>query len=119
MIFEKIKNSLQKAESVKCYGSLNSGNLMIPLADAISIVEQAEAEYNNGWIPCSEKLPEDGENVLLCINGYEIQTGYRTNTRDGECFYMHKSEDYATLGDVIAWQPLPEPYTPRVDIKGE
>ena len=65
---------------------------------------------NNGWIPCSERLPKDGENVILHIEGYEIQTGYRTNTRDGECFYMHKSEDYAILEKVIAWQPLPPAY---------
>lgn len=36
---DRIVEQLQKAESVKCYGSRNSGNYMIPLADAIDIVK--------------------------------------------------------------------------------
>lgn len=36
---ETVVEELQKAESVKCYGSRNSGNYMIPLADAIEIVK--------------------------------------------------------------------------------
>ena len=26
---------------------------------AIEIVKQAAEEYNNGWIPCSERFPEE------------------------------------------------------------
>ena len=29
--------------------------------DAIEIVNRAAAEYNNGWIPCNERLPEESE----------------------------------------------------------
>ena len=36
---DAVVEELQKAESVKCYGSRNSGNYMIPLADAIEIVK--------------------------------------------------------------------------------
>lgn len=36
---DRIVEQLQQAESVKCYGSRNSGNYMIPLADAIEIVK--------------------------------------------------------------------------------
>lgn len=36
---DRIVEQLQQAESVKCYGSRNSGNYMIPLVDAIEIVK--------------------------------------------------------------------------------
>ena len=32
---------------------------------AIEIVKQTAAEYNNGWIPCSERLPEEGGYYLV------------------------------------------------------
>ena len=67
-------------------------------------------EYNNGWIPCSEKLPELRKDVLVTVkytgfmgmHGYWIKTGHMEAENDwwGDC----------AGGEVIAWQPLPEPY---------
>lgn len=80
---------------------------------AKEIVQEVEKEYNNGWIPCSERLPEEPEEGLTdldecdeyiaMIENADIPTAlnYAGNGewyRDGE-FYK-----------VIAWQPLPEPY---------
>jgi len=31
---------------------------------AIQVVEQLAEKYNNGWIPCSERLPEEKENPI-------------------------------------------------------
>lgn len=68
--------------------------------------EQYDKGYQDGlnadkWIPCSERLPKDNQEVLIFADGnIEIDTYY-----DGEfeacCFYGN---------EVIAWQPLPEPY---------
>lgn len=41
---DRIVEKLQQAESVKCYGSRNSGNYMIPLADAIEVVKAGGVE---------------------------------------------------------------------------
>jgi len=41
---DRIVEELEQAESVKCYGSRNSGNYMIPLADAIKIVKAGGVE---------------------------------------------------------------------------
>ena len=67
-------------------------------------------ENHNGWIPCSEKLPEVRQDVLVTVkytgfmgmHGYWIQTGHMDAENDwwGNC----------AGGEVIAWQPLPEPY---------
>ena len=84
---------------------------------AIEIVKQEAEKFvpdtnvgNNGWIPCSEKLPELRQDVLVTVkytgfmgmHGYWIQTGHMEAENDwwGNC----------AGGEVIAWQPLPEPY---------
>ena len=78
--------------------------------EAIEIVKQEAEKCNNGWIPCSEKLPELRKDVLVTVkytgfmgmHGYWIKTGHMEAENDwwGDC----------AGGEVIAWQPLPEPY---------
>ena len=41
---DKVVEGLEKEESVKLYGSINSGNYMIPLKDAIEIVRKGGVE---------------------------------------------------------------------------
>ena len=67
-------------------------------------------EYNNGWIPCSERLPKYGEVVMCsCTNG-----GITISciTHRGE-----KQSKIVRFGQhsVIAWKPLPQPYQPKGD----
>ena len=57
-----------------------------------------------GWIPVSERLPKEYETVIgvtdlnyYCIAVYCKQHGFR-------------SMDVGVESDIIAWQPLPEPY---------
>lgn len=72
------------------------------------IVHEVAEEYNNGWIPCSERLPEEknGE-VLICDEKGEVGTG-----RYSEYSETWYKGDMRSVGvaDVIAWQPLPEPF---------
>ena len=85
--------------------------------EAIEIVKQEAEKFvpdtnvgNNGWIPCSEKLPELRQDVLVTVkytgfmgmHGYWIQTGHMEAENDwcGNC----------AGGAVIAWQPLPLPF---------
>lgn len=68
-----------------------------------------------GWIPCSEKLPEDGKEVLAQFvvrvrhtNGQvdEMVYIYPLHYEEGEWKSFHGMPN----GKVEAWQPLPEPY---------
>ena len=78
--------------------------------EAIEIVKQEAERYNNGWIPCSEKLPDIRQDVLVTVkytgfmgmHGYWIKTGHMEAENDwcGDC----------AGGEVIAWQPLPKPF---------
>ena len=74
----------------------------------LEILKGVEAEYGNGWIPCSERLPKESEKVLTCTHdgwiSVNINIPYNGKKNDFECGYY------------IAWMPLPEPYKPE---KGE
>lgn len=64
-------------------------------------------EYNGGWIPCSEKLPDVEADVLLSLRSLDVHTGFMSNT---EGYFYVEGEGYVEFENVLAWQPLPEPY---------
>lgn len=71
------------------------------LETAIKIIEalpSAEAE----WIPCSESLPKEYAQYLVCLES-------------GECYvYWLEDSDWARgmaeKEGILAWMPLPKPY---------
>ena len=74
--------------------------------EAQNIVSEVEAEYGNGWIPCSERLPEKCGRYLVCNDGVAWIADFFNSTWFGKrCRYS----------DVIAWMPLPEAYKPTND----
>ena len=76
--------------------------------EVIKIVQEVAEEYNGGWIPCSERLPEEKDGiVLICCEDGNVMTGEHSEFNDT----WYKGNMYAVCGsNVIAWQPLPEPY---------
>lgn len=89
------------------------------------IVQEVAKEYNNGWIPCSDRLPkEDGTYLVQSV--FEEEVHFYDQYYDSGCEAFGTYSDYYdknTLGfldsefvkdeDVVAWQPLPEPYQPE------
>lgn len=76
-----------------------------PFEIARSAVNQLAEEYDNGWILCSDRLPEENQMVLTCDKDGWVSThinmSYKGAKNDFECGYY------------MAWQPLPEPYQPK------
>lgn len=65
----------------------------------------------DGWIPCSERLPEESGHYLVQLSRkipYENFADRIVVLYDGE---EKAFLDYESL--IIAWQPLPEPYKPK------
>lgn len=60
------------------------------------------------WIPVSEGLPEDGQNVLFCDIDGDIMIGYHVKGRPDTHFSQDGSWD--DIKNVRAWMPLHEPY---------
>ncbi|MBO5823607.1 MAG: DUF551 domain-containing protein [Prevotella sp.] len=71
--------------------------------DAISIVK--EESQNGGWIPVSERLPEEHQAVIVYMRGEGI-----AETGDSITFMPYSSNVLSWWENVIAWMPLPEPY---------
>lgn len=65
------------------------------------------SENLTGWIPCSKKMPLFIDNVLVCTKSGGIKIASLTVGKRFCDMYMN------IIDDVIAWQPLPEPYKPE------
>ena len=84
-------------------------------------IGRPSAEAVQGWIPCSERLPnEDGRYLVVYPliswrNWISIKWFGKPNMPNrpikGKCFYASDSEYGDVIWDnVIAWMPLPDPY---------
>ena len=73
------------------------------------------ADRPQGWIPCSERLPnENGDYLVTLENGVVKILGYSTTQRTTypKGFY-HIKDGFSwrqMQNPVVAWMPLPEPW---------
>lgn len=79
--------------------------------EALDIINQVEAEYNNGWIKCKDKLPEKTQRYYLvryeiCVAETVLRfTGKDYFTSDGKWEIEGRESDTK----VTYWQPMPKP----------
>ena len=102
--FEEIISQIEELANL-------NGNAYLDSADVIEIVQEVAEEYNVGWIACSERLPEENQEVML-QDFYGNITIEKMKTNDGlEGF----SDDdwWSSANNYVAWQPLPEPFKER------
>lgn len=76
----------------------------------IEIVKQEAEKYNNGWIPCSERLPEKKGKYLTTSKIYFVPDHVDEPDNYIGLEITYYSEINGWNGEVIAWQPLPAPY---------
>ena len=78
-----------------------SANTMI---DALKDLPSAQPH----WIPCSERLPNEDEEVLVTSNS-GIFIAELSKERD-KTIYWFEAVEGKSLHNVTAWMPLPKPY---------
>lgn len=68
------------------------------------------------WIPCSERLPDDGRQVLVYAISVHYALAKYDEMREADGTYKKQWvtfdawKPYYTIKEVVAWMPLPEPY---------
>ena len=62
------------------------------------------------WIPCSERLPKVGQDILMSVGGMYTAEGCLREDGDWAQFRWDTIQRKDMVG---AWMPLPEPYKER------
>lgn len=80
--------------------------------ECMEIVDELSKEYkSNGWIPVSEKLPEEESEVIVSTKTERVKVGIYTKKYG---FGMREGficdDGFMYINTANAWQPLPEPY---------
>lgn len=74
------------------------------------------AQPERRWIPCSERLPENGRQVLVFARSVHFALAKYDEMREADGTYKKQWvtfdawKPFYTIKDVIAWMPLPAPY---------
>ena len=119
-ILERIDSYIEDAKSEGDFSYIK------PFEIAKIAVQEVAEEYNGGWIPVSERLPENGGYYLVTYHEwskgnflpkyndtYVRRMHYQKSERFTGWNYPRCVDDRAendTNREVIAWQPLPEVY---------
>ena len=125
--FEKILERLEESY-INCFrqGDYKFNNA---IDKAKQIVQEVAEEYKGGWIACSERLPEESGYYLVTYHDwsdgnflpkyndtYVRRLHYQISKHFVGWNYPKNVDDRAENDchkEVIAWQPLPEPYKER------
>ena len=111
-VFSKIIERLEELQNYACFPTewVNEEQSKIHsyYANKLTEILKLTEQYNNGWIPCSERLPE--EYTVLCCDKYgEMIIGHPYFDEVSDTNYSAES-DNEMMYNCVAWQLLPEPY---------
>ena len=94
------------------YSSYDLNNVFGWKEECFEIINQLAEEYNNGWIACSDRLPEDGETVLV----QDFEEYYEILNCETKYGVKGFSDGWWTsANNYLAWQPLPQPFVRKDD----
>ncbi|MBB7798152.1 DUF551 domain-containing protein [Escherichia coli] len=83
----------------------------------ILLVQDAEPNFDvngnspvtpDGWISCSERMPEETGDIIVVSDGI-VMSGISYSRRDGLYIAALEYDDDEPIGGVTHWMPLPEP----------
>ena len=99
---QAVVDLVEELETQRLKGDIDL--LYAPMIKGVRALPSAQPQ----WIPCSERLPAYGEDVLISIGGY-CNVGHIVSVNEEERYNWYFSGWYHSPNDVDAWMPLPEP----------
>lgn len=142
-VFERIKDEVRKHSKkmfAKKLGNKNHVYLRgIGTKELYKVIDEIVEEYNNGWIPVGERMPENATHKGALCPKYWVMTKYGPTVgwynpdreswfilawfMTGRCIEQEIDFDKSCVPkviefpvdteNVIAWQPLPPNYQPK------
>ena len=70
------------------------------------VIETIVDEFNQKWIPVSEKLPKDGSWAIFTDGSTISVERYKADAED----HFYPNGRWFSFDNATAWMPLPEPY---------
>lgn len=108
------------ADALKDYIDAQEGRPFIgcTVGQALKIMtdEQPTIQPEPHWIPVTERLPENGRQVLVYARSVHYALAKYDEMREADGTYKKQWvtfdawKPFYTIKEVIAWMPLPEPY---------
>lgn len=118
-MIERIKQRIAAVANEACgYAPLTR---VISEAEVKEILEQEEK--TGGWIPVTERLPEDDKYIMVSFKNFTLPDigRYETDKDGNDAFYPgDEDKSYVSQGLFVnAWMPLPESYRESEGDNGE
>lgn len=102
---------LKAIKVYECYPKSASEETKVAINMAI---EALSAEPKTGWIPVSERLPNDDGDYLVCMTWDSHKMDVLMWADGWNCVRLFNGEVDRSSEidgtDILAWMPLPEPY---------
>lgn len=122
-VFEKIIEKLEECKDIMispkvsdCFEEECKYNdcTVCVFAKAIEIVKQETEKYNNGWIPCSERLPEEHKLYDITFkNSAGIHSDSAIYNPYLKRWLWDADETELVENEILAWAEKREPYQPK------
>lgn len=104
-VIEQLEEYKSEAEQLGVLG------LAVDMIEVVKLYYDAGDKHINGWISCSERLPEESLNSVIGWDEYRKRC----------CFVQYYAGQWQLAGKnkygesvkIVAWRPLPEPYKPK------
>lgn len=113
-LFAAITNVASRVNSCPLTEVHEPHGRLIDIEDTAFVIpcdaEVVSAEAVQGWVPCSERLPSDDEDVIVSVLEDHGDRPWKYTTVAWLCNGVWISDNEILFGTAVAWMPLPKPY---------